>query len=455
MRRAEYGRGAGHLHADAARLLFVIDGAHPAVAHLEEASRSDTPGRALAAAVTKWGDDLPAFVFLRIGERMQGIVCGEVAVEVDDGMPLASIDGVAAEPWAHLDASSDATVTCGTSETDCPLWIERGVVNAGGFRWSRRRGTEDPIGDDSGEDSIAGGSSVTPARRSVVSSYGPRSPDIGTRVAPSVEADPAAASVDAVDVEPAPERTSVLQALGAEFDNTIDAIQFAEIRADQNTPEPARARGRKRTVGPPDSRTTLPLAGDPAGKPARTLAGQAGNDAADDETIDLGPGQVMLGGLHVERRMVKALVCLGCDTPNPPIAARCRYCAALLSSTNTDIRQVPQPVLGVIQLSGGREELLDADLLIGRNPGYWALDRYQRAVVHAENDRSVSRRHLELRLDQWRVLAVSLKPGPATTVKSGGGRHIRLSPKVPHQLRAGDTLQYGSAWLRFEPEEQA
>ena len=97
--------------------------------------------------------------------------------------------------------------------------------------------------------------------------------------------------------------------------------------------------------------------------------------------------------------------------------------------------------------------LLDTDLLIGRNPGYLPLDRYQRAVEHAEQDRTVSRRHIELKLDQWKVMAINLKNGSNATLESRDGRRTRLLVGIPQQLRSGDTVYYGGAWLRFEPEE--
>ena len=246
--------------------------------------------------------------------------------------------------------------------------------------------------------------------------------------------------------------TSLLDALHSEFDSTIDAIRFAEIRnaADRDLRSPK---------DPPRATSTGVAVTRPAGEAESDVAANEApthlDDATDDGdvTIDLGPGEVMLEGLHAVRRMVQALVCLECGSPNPPATVGCRSCAALLSSNNTDLREVPQPVLGVIHLSGGREELLDMDLVIGRNPASGPLDRYQRAVVHATDDRSVSRRHVELRLDQWKVMVINLKHGATTVRQDRDGSLVELVPGIPQRLWPGDTIHYGGAWLHYEPDE--
>lgn len=181
----------------------------------------------------------------------------------------------------------------------------------------------------------------------------------------------------------------------------------------------------------------------------------SGSDAectAEDVTVVLGPGQFMLEDLYTERRMIEALVCLECEIPNPPEKRRCRSCMSLLVSSSTELRSVPQPVLGTIYLSGGREELLDSDLIVGRRPSYRRLEPFQRVVAHAEDDRSVSRRHIELKLDQWRVIAENLQDAAGTTIVGRNGNRRELVYGQPQALAAGDTIHFGGAWLRFEPE---
>lgn len=172
-----------------------------------------------------------------------------------------------------------------------------------------------------------------------------------------------------------------------------------------------------------------------------------------EETILLAPGEILLDVPPEEHRLVEALVCGSCGMPNPPSAARCHGCSSLLSGSGSSARRVPQPSLGMIHLSGGGREPLDADLLIGRNPAHQALNPHQRAVVHGVGDRSVSRRHLELRLDGWNVMATNFKKGASTTVEGRDGVGETLLTGTPRQLDPGDTIHFGRAWLRFEPEE--
>ena len=497
MRRAEYAGGAGRLSVRHERLLFVGDGQHSAVEDLERAVSSEHPGRALATVVTQSGFQMPPFVFARVGDRLQGIVYGPVQLEINDG-DVVIVDGAEADPWRHFDASISSTLTCGDSELRSELWVEVGVVCAGSFRWSRRHGgvagTDYSLAPESaswemgqgaptGGEAGSGTQSASVEAPTEVTNEGsgadndmPPAPETegqadglaeielpdsaqqantgsGQQAEPATVAsvDSAPDSSDRAPMSPGL-GPSLRDALDSEFDATIDAIRFAEIRSnkdDQEASWPKRRGGRAElvpAVAGPVSEITSDIDDDMI---ARLDEGSDDEDA----TIDLGPGQVMLDSLHAGSRMVEALLCLECENPNPPPAVRCRYCAARLASTDTDIREVPQPVLGVIHLSGGREELLDADLLIGRNPGYLPLDRYQRAVKHAEEDRSVSRRHIELKLDQWKVMATNLTDGARTTLESRDGRRTKLLPRSPQQLRSGDTVHYGSAWLRFEPEE--
>ena len=497
MRRAEYSGGAGRLSVLHGRLLFICDGQHSAVEDLERAASSEHPGRALATVVTQSGFEMPPFVFARVGDRLQGIVFGPVQLEIDDG-DVVIVDGAESDPWRHFDASVSSRLTSGDSELHSELWVECGVVCAGSFRWSRRHGgvaaTDYSLPPQSASEEMGQGAPTSREALSSTQSASVEAPtqvtsepsgadseipptpepqgqadglaEIGlpdstqqadtasgqqTELATLVSVDSAPDSCDRDSMSPGA-GSSLRDALDSEFDVTIDAIRFAEVRSNQGDQEaswPKRRGGRAELA---------PAVAGPVSEPASDIdddmiARLDGGSDDEDATIDLGPGQVLLDSLHAERRMVEALMCLECENPNPPPAVRCRYCATLLSCTDTDVREVPQPVLGVIHLSGDREELLDADLLIGRNPGYLPLDRYQRAVKHAAEDRSVSRRHIELKLDQWKVMAINLNDGARTTLESRDGRRTKLLPGSPQQLRSGDTVHFGGAWLRFEPEE--
>ena len=492
MRRAEYCEGGGRLWVSAARLLFVSTGNHPVVAKLEAAARGDRPGRAVAAVVIAAGFDVPPFVFAEDDERLSGIVCGDIQLQVGDS-DGSVIDGTEADPWAQINSSSAAAVSLDGGGVDGGLWLDSGVVLAGGFRWSpspdgaaaEPSPSNDPRGRRAPSAPATDGTDGEPEPAPVDDEPKPASADDEAQplepapmtldagyesagTAPTARADGPARSEDnaeandasAANQKPgndgqatgAPRRTPLIEALDIELDTTIDALRFAEIRDDSDSDSPARPRRRASPAQPSETPTeTAPSAPTSAG--SEPAAESEGPTAEPDATVGLEPGQVMLDGPPVERRMVQSLVCLECQNPNPPVASRCRRCAAFLSSANTDVREVLQPALGMIHLSGGQRETLDTDLLIGRNPARGGLGRYQRAVVHAEQDRSVSRRHIELRLAGWRVMATSLKKGMGTTVESRDGTCANLVSGVPRELRSGDTVYYGGAWLRFEAGE--
>ena len=192
------------------------------------------------------------------------------------------------------------------------------------------------------------------------------------------------------------------------------------------------------------------------------LPGDRSNSTAGDQRADSRPSTTRTASAETSsrtseamagKRTVEARVCRGCGLSQPPSASVCGGCGVALGEGAGAVRRVPQPQLGVIRLSGGRVETLNADLVIGRNPAREELGPHQRAVVHGEGDRTVSRRHIELRLNGWEVTASSL--GRHTSLKSHSGDVSELSADVPVRLEPGDTLHYGtSAWLRYEDDEQ-
>ena len=148
-------------------------------------------------------------------------------------------------------------------------------------------------------------------------------------------------------------------------------------------------------------------------------------------------------------RMVEALVCLGCDSPSPPSSEVCRGCGVNLSEVNSERRMVPQPVVGVIRLSGGGLEVLDTDLIIGRNPTYETIEPHQRPIVHGTNDRSVSRRHIKVLRDGWRVIVINFNKGRGTKVKTTDGEQLILPQGIPHEINDGDSIFFGSVWFQY------
>ena len=147
------------------------------------------------------------------------------------------------------------------------------------------------------------------------------------------------------------------------------------------------------------------------------------------------------------KQLVEARECVACEHPHPPSASECLSCGASLNRRSSKIVAIPQPRLGTVRLSGGRIESLDADLVIGRQPTRESLEPHQRGVTAGEDDRTISRRHLEVQLDGWELNALIL------------GKHTKLERQgllsaiergTVIKLMLGDTLYFGTkSWLRY------
>ena len=444
MRRSEYCQGTGRLWVSGDRLLYVSIADHPLVEALERAARGERPTRAVASVVIAAGFNVPPFVFAEEGDTLQGIVFGEVQVGVDDAEGMV-IDGAQGDPWSYLNRANDVSMTLAGTTTDGRLWLDSGVVLAGGFHWSRMDGgvIKDPH-------SIQAGSTDSPEHPTCV-------PPVITASEEPGEADSHGGAVGLQDESEEKEsrprhRGSLAEVLETELDTTVEAIRLAELRDQPIDVKPTGRPRRPLSRAVPDRRQAPSDTVDVARHEMLSDRLTTAQDAILIGGVDHESEQVPIGGQYVERRIVRSLVCQGCGSPNPLVASHCRGCAALLHSTSTDVRDVSQPVLGIVRLSDGREEMLNADLVVGRNPTYGRLGPHQRAVVHGEKDLSISRRHIELRLAGWKVMATSLAEGSGTTVESPEGAVSQLLPGVPHELVSGDTVRYGDAWLRFEAD---
>ena len=459
-RRATYVAGEGLLMVDKDRLLFAKTADHGAVPELVTAAWSDRPLRLLAAAVVSADFEVPSFVFCQQDAKLQGIVCGIIEVEVtDSGRSL--IRGETADTWNQFVESATSAVSLGD---DIPedMWIEVGIVRANAFRWATAEHatlaftpampsgqSTQPVEETPGDDPTKPAQVEEPAEVSTAQSAPP---------APSDDPDQAGAgdSVPAGVAEPS--------VLGTEGDDeTVHDATLLEASRD--------VEGDLTIVAPRPGATTGASAAEHRSRVsalARRLAGNRGatrsehtnrqrdpevrpvSDEGDaDSTLDIEPGEIFLDEPE-PRRTVEARVCLDCDHPSPPAAVHCGACDASIVESGGEIRVISQPSLGVIHLSGDRVESLDVDLLIGRNPAREPLKPHQRAVIHGTGDRSVSRRHIELRLDGWQVVVTSLKADEHTVVDSSRGHQTPLPPGVPRTLEVGDTVRYGGSWFRYE-----
>lgn len=107
--------------------------------------------------------------------------------------------------------------------------------------------------------------------------------------------------------------------------------------------------------------------------------------------------------------------------------------------------------VGSVLFSDGSVEPLDAVLIIGRSPTGEPLEPHQRAVVHGTGDRTVSRRHIELRVEEDKLQATNLGRYTAYRTEAGDEREL-VTGELVH-LEPGDELHFGTeSWLRHTPK---
>ena len=336
-------------------------------------------------------------------------------------------------------------------EVDDSLWIDSGVVRADAFRWASASDTAAAISADAPDDPAADETRLVaplaaethvPEALPSVPTPAARGSDLSAPIAP----DPP--EIYGKTARPASARTSLAERLEMETDHTIEAIRLAEMRGDSGAETTGFASAldhlefaEHRPDEPVSSQRAWleEMVGDPGAL--------AGVDSGSTTSSDFGE-VVPEAGSGAET--VEALVCSACVRPNPPAAARCRGCDAVFADGNSEHRLIAQPHLGVICLADGRIEPLDADIVVGRNPAREPLDPHQRAVVHGEGNRYVSRRHIEVRREGWDVVILNLKEGPNTTVESRRGGHMQIPVGMPHKLKDGDTVHFGRSWFRYE-----
>lgn len=113
-----------------------------------------------------------------------------------------------------------------------------------------------------------------------------------------------------------------------------------------------------------------------------------------------------------------------------------------------------RPPLGWLIFDNGATQLLDGDLVLGREPEPTDVRRTAGPAPMRIDDESgqTSRRHLEIRLVGWSVQAVDLGSANGTfvTPPHAGGREYRLVPHRPQPLVPGSRIRIGGRHFVFE-----
>lgn len=127
---------------------------------------------------------------------------------------------------------------------------------------------------------------------------------------------------------------------------------------------------------------------------------------------------------------------------NPPGTATCS-CGAPIASGSADQRARPE--FAELVLPSGDRVPLGRGVVLGRRPRSRRVEdgRVPRLVTVDSPSEDISRSHLEVRCEDWNVLAIDLESTNGTVLLRDGAAPMRLRADAPQLLAFGDRLDLG------------
>lgn len=188
----------------------------------------------------------------------------------------------------------------------------------------------------------------------------------------------------------------------------------------------------------------------PPGPPA--FPGESGRaaaaDAHDDAEITL-PGNLQKHDAVAPPTppVVRARLCPN-EHANPPEATHCRQCSAQIDLDRNTVT-VDQPALARIKLPDGSHHGLSHTVVLGRrpNPADARLDGTTQnhvELIVVDAPASVSRTHVKLLVNGWRLFAVDCgSSGGTALVPAAESDLVTLDPWIAREINEGDRLYLG------------
>lgn len=136
---------------------------------------------------------------------------------------------------------------------------------------------------------------------------------------------------------------------------------------------------------------------------------------------------------------------------NAPGSSTCATCGAAIDEGSAAQRRRPEVAVAV--LPSGERIPLGRGVVLGRRPRSRRVEdgRVPRLVTVDSPSEDISRSHLELRVDDWNLVAVDLSSTNGTLLLREGAAPQRLRPEAPTILQLGDRLDLGDdVVLRIE-----
>jgi hypothetical protein len=141
---------------------------------------------------------------------------------------------------------------------------------------------------------------------------------------------------------------------------------------------------------------------------------------------------------HWLRPVVQAVRCVQ-GHANPPNADVCLACGGPIGDRS--VFRVERPVLGRLRFADGLVVDLDRPLVLGRRPDQAASEKIGGEepgfVALPDPQRSLSRVHAEVRIEEWHVMVVDRKSANGTVVVLPGEEARQLHPNQPCLITFG------------------
>ena len=155
---------------------------------------------------------------------------------------------------------------------------------------------------------------------------------------------------------------------------------------------------------------------------------------------------------HLSHSTAPTVLAVSCPLGHltPPIAPQCRVCHQRVAPQEP--RRVDRPSLGGLRLPTGEVVPLDRGVILGRKPAPAEGSTDWPHLVHLPSDHSfVSRRHLQIELDGWDVVARDLGSRGGTTIAPPGRDPQGMRPGEAYVLEPGTVLDMAHVYaVRFE-----
>jgi len=137
---------------------------------------------------------------------------------------------------------------------------------------------------------------------------------------------------------------------------------------------------------------------------------------------------------------------------NHPKSLYCSSCGrSTVHRTRVPVSR-PRPSLGVVVSDSGEIYSLDSDYVVGRDPTLEpAVQSGQARVLTLEDpERSVSRVHADIRLQDWDVYIVDRGSANGTFVATRDETEWRqLPPDAPHRITPGTRIAFGRRVMTY------